>query len=261
MSTAETAQQINAAMEEPAPYMGDAPNTEVTLPVGVALDDDWVTLAEVRELTGEDEEYLASVEKKDDLLYAEYMTEVLKRAVVRLGDHDIASAPSILGRLALADRDTLYLGIMKATYGDTREIRLMCPHCEVSNDVLLSLEEDFPIKQPDFDPKEGLTVKSRNKTYRLRLPNGDDMVEVQKNTNNTAEFNTRVLANCALFDGSAPKDRLAWAKKLNVADRRKLIDTLLEIQVGPDLKEVNAQCAECGKDIPLMLDWVSLLLG
>ena len=190
------------------------------------------------------------------------MTEVLKLAVVSIGTHAVNGDVSLLNKLPLADRDTLYLGVVRATYGDTRELRLSCPHCSVSNDVLLELDEDFPIKKPDFDPRNGLEVKGRKVMYRLRFPNGSDMIEVQGKAENTAEFNTRVLANCALFDeGKEPKDRLAWAKRLSIADRKTLIDALLSIELGPDLKEVETQCAACEKQIPLALDWVSLLFG
>jgi len=261
MSTDSQVSQINAALEEPPPEMGEAPQTVVELTIGIEIDDDWVTTAIVRELTGEDEEHLASFENKKDLLYAEYMSEVLKLAVVSIGDFVVSKSPSIIHKLTLADRDTLYLGIVKATYGESRELRSACPSCGESNDILLSLDEDFPIRKPSFDPRVGLEVKTHKATYHLRLPTGEDMVSVQKKTNNVAEFNTHVLANCVMFEGKAPKDRIAWAKKLNVGERKKLIDTLLGVEVGPDMKEVNAQCAACEKDIPLVFDWVSLLLS
>lgn len=262
MSLEQEANAINAALQEPPPEMEEAPVTVVDLTIGIDIDGEWCTSAEVRELTGEDEEHLASFEKKKDLLYAEYMTEVLKLAVVSIGQHSLKDGTATINRLPLADRDTLYLGVVKATYGDTRELRINCPHCDVSNDILLELDEDFPIKRPDFDAKSGLEVKGKKSTYRLRLPNGFDMIELQGKSETPAEFNTRVLANCAIFEeGKEPKDRLVWAKKLSLADRKTLIDALLSTELGPDLREVDAHCAACEKQIPLVLDWVSLLFS
>lgn len=255
------ANQVNAALEDPPPEMGAAPQPVVDLTIGIEVAGEWATTAIVRELTGEDEEHLAAFESKKDLLYAEYMSEVLKLAVVSIGDTLVKKNPSIIQQLTLADRDTLYLGIVKATYGSTRELRTSCPACKADNDILISLEEDFPIKKPDFVPQEGIEVTTHKSSYRLRLPTGDDMINVQKATNSVAEFNTHVLANCVIFDGKPPKDKIAWAKKLNVGERKKLIDTLLSIEVGPDMKGVNAQCAACKEEIPLVFDWVSLLLG
>lgn len=261
MSLTETAAQVNAVLEDEAPAMQDPPLLTVDLAVGVETVNGWTTTAEVRELTGEDEERLASFEQKKDILYVEYMTEVLRLAVTSVGSIAIADDPSILGKLSIADRDTLFLGIVKATYGNTREIKVACPSCSESNDVLLELDVDFPIIRPTFDPRVGLEVTTKKATYNLRLPNGDDMTRVESDELSVAAFNTLILANCAMFDKSPPKDRVAWAKKLNVGERKQLIDALLNIKLGPDLREVDTHCASCKEKLPLLLDWVSLLLG
>jgi len=48
---------------------------------------------------------------------------------------------------------------------------------------------------------------------------------------------------------------------LSLADRKTVIDTVLEDQPGPTLEEVEAPCGHCGGKITMLLDWASLLLG
>ena len=266
MSDQETAEEINTALEDPVPSMGDAPITTVELIRGLydADQDVWHTDAEVRELNGEDEEYLASIESKKDLIYAEYITHVLSRAVTRIGSVTLTpkTAPTAVSKLIMGDRDTLFLGIVKATYGDTRDIQMMCGSCGASNDVELDLDEDFPMQKPSFDVKKGLKVETSKGTISLRLPNSEDIVMGQKETKTDAEFNTYVLSRCAVWTkNKAPSNPLEWARKLNIGDRKKLVNALLDIEIGPKMGEVNTQCASCGEDMPILLDWVSLLFS
>lgn len=266
MSESASAEDINQAIfDEPVPQMTTPPHSEVNLIRGIRQEDDdgtvvWHDTAVVRELTGADEEALAVVEKKPGITYSEYMNAVLVRGVVTIGS--LPSHESVINKLILGDRDVLFLAIVKATYGDTREMPVVCMECGTHNTVALELDKDFTYDDPDFDVREPLEVKGRNDTFLVRLPNGEDTIEAQKGTANNAELNTKMLSRCAVFpDGDEPADRLKWARDLNVADRRKLVNTLLDVKVGPNMGEVDTQCAECGESLPILLDWVSLLLS
>jgi len=266
MMTSDDADAINAASAEPVPEVGSAPESIVHLIRGIREDAEtggvWHDVAEVRELTGEDEEYLASIENKKGLTYSEYMSALLARATVRIGGLAVNNDPRIVDKLILGDRDLLYLNIVRATYGQTRTIRMRCKECNESNDVEIDLDEDFPLLEHDFDPKHGIDVETSKGVVNLRLPNGEDTVTVQKSTKNDAELNTAMIARCASWpNGQGPEDREAWARKLNIADRRALVTSLLSAQVGPQIGEVKTQCAVCDEDMSIMLDWVSLLFG
>ena len=268
MSDSSTADIINAAAsEEPTPTIQPSLTTEIELIRGLGEKDaegnqTWHTVAKFRELTGDDEEALAGLEHKKDITYTEYMNTLLERAVTHIGGLDVQKLPGVVNKLILADRDMLFLGVVRATYGLTRELRVRCPHCGESNDVEINLDEDFPIKRPDFDVRDTIDVKTTKGIVQLRLPNGEDTVLAQKNAKTDAEINTAMLSRCAVFsEDDEPADRVQWAKSLNMGDRRKLVNTLLNIQLGPDLEAVDTQCASCGKNMPLQLDWVSLLLS
>jgi len=253
----------NAIFDEAVPQIAQQEPTSVKLLRGVRAEEDgvvtWHMDAEVRELTGEDEEALAAIERKEGVLYTEYMNALLSRAVTRVGD--LPGSETVLSKLILADREILFLAILRATYGPTRDLHTVCYSCGTPNTVTIDLIDDFPYQSPEFDPREPFDVKGRKQTYRLRLPNADDTVFAQRHGKTDPEVNTAMLSRCVVFDQDAPEDPLDWAKKLNVADRRKLINALLDVKIGPRLEGVDTHCAECGVEMPILLDWVSLLLS
>jgi hypothetical protein len=267
MSTSTEADFINSAAADPAPAISPPLSTEIELLRGLGEKHDdgsetWHDVAYIRELTGADEEVLAGLETKKGLTYTEYMNALLERSVLRIGSLDVAKFPGLMNKLILADRDMLFLGVVRATYGVSKDIRVQCPHCSASNDVSLDLDGDFPIRRPDFDLRDTIKVNTQQGVIQLRLPNGEDAIEAQKKAKTDADLNTAMIGRCAVFEeGEAPLDRNEWARSLNIGVRKKLINTLLSVQLGPDLEGVDAQCAACGESMPLMLDWVSLLLG
>ena len=266
MSEEKDASTINDAINDPIPAMPDSGSNVVKLLRGVyhksSEAEKWLTTAEVRELTGADEERLAVISKKKDLLYSDYMTEILKLAVVKVGDVSVSEHPAVIDSLIFADRDVLYLGIIRATYGRERALTYVCQKCETPNDLYIDLVDDFPIKEADFDLQKGLKVKTSKGELTLRLPSGGDVSQIQKKSDSDAELNTLMLAKCVVWpEGKAPEDTVAWARNLNISDRRKLVNALLDVEVGPKLGEVDTHCAACGEESPLALDWVSLLFS
>ena len=259
MDQKQQADALSSALEETAPEIKKAPETVVELIRGVYNKDleSWDTTAIVRELNGFDEEALASVDTKK-IVYAEYMSLLLKRAVVSIGSVNISDNPSVIDDLIIGDRDLLFLGVVKATYGDDRHYQVFCRECTASNDVIVKISE-FENKEYDGNPHETIKMDaSDGTTYEFRLPNGLDSQIVAKKAKTTAEQNTLMLARCVQ---TPVKNAEAWAKGLNLRDRTQFVRTLLEAQPGPQVGEVNAQCATCGEDLNIVLDWASLLFG
>lgn len=257
---------VEALLKESAPEIGLPLPSLVTLQRGLFDSEkgEWQTEAEVRELTGEDEEYLATLESKNSTTYTDYMTALLKRAVIRIGTINISDKPESVDHLIIGDRDALFIGIVKCTYGSEREFRVSCGSCGEKSDITIDLDEDFPTQAANVNLQEPLTVKLRNgKTIKMRLPNGADGSYVSKHGVSVAAQNTLMLARCVLLDGAelGGKSTEEWAKGLNLADRGKLIKALLDVKSGPKMEGVNVQCAHCGVDMPLNLNWMSLLFG
>lgn len=259
-----TQKSMDHILDDPAPVINNAPSTEVELLCGLfdPENNEWQTIAQVRELNGEDEEFVAAAASKKELTYAEYMSVLLKRSVVSIGSIDVSSNPSVLDNLIVGDRDVLFVGTVKATYGRVRELEATCSQCEATNYIQLNLDEDFKVDKPRRDPHKPLVVKLKNgSVVKLRYPTGADSQEVTKKAKTVAEQNTIMLARCSVWDGDEPNDKEAWAKSLSLGDRNKLVKALTTDVPGPRLEEVKTQCADCGSDLILVMDWVSLLFG
>lgn len=268
---AAAASTINAAAQEPVPEYQPPEPDSVTLIRGVLDKEDgvWHRDATVRELNGYDEEYLASQERRNpDMPVIDYMSLILERGVVSIGkfklsEYSEADRRLLVNRLIFADRDMLYLGILRATYGREKEIRATCGHCGTENDILIDLVDDFPVKQPDFDVHQPIEVTlTKGRTLRMRLPNGEDTLKAQKESKSIADMNTYLVGLCTEWEPGKPEpsDKLDWARNLSVADRRKLVAKLTGIEIGPQLEAVKTHCAECEGELVVRLDWVSLLL-
>lgn len=253
----------NEAISDPAPRVSPAPITSVTLIRGVWDGTDWQKNATVRELNGEDEEVIASLTSKKDIVYSEYMSALLKRAVVSIGDITIEDTPSVVDNLLIGDRDLLFVAAMKATYGRFREIEVSCGNCSATNFVTLNLDEDFKFEMPKEDFTKPMEVELRNGTIiKVHYPTGADSAYVARKAKTTAEQNTLMLARCTEWDDEdRPRDLEKWAKKLGVSDRSKLVRALTSNPPGPQMEEVKTQCAKCENELIIVMDWVSLLFG
>ena len=258
------AQQTAAADEvirkSELPYIGRTPSGEVTLLMGWQdIGGVWHTDAVVRELNGEDEEALSALDTRSNVSYGDYMTEMLSRAVVSVGHYKIAQAPHIIDELSVADRDLLFIGVIRSTYGDTRKFVTRCPGCNGENDVNVDLSDTFPVLGTTEEIRKIRTSTLRDGTVvKLKQPNGGDSRFVAKYAKTTAEQNTALISRCALIE---VPDKLAWAKKLGLADRNALIKEIMGQKFGPQAEEVNAPCGHCGDNLSLSIDWVSLLFG
>lgn len=264
MSTTDDAQAVNSAIKDPTPEIQPSESVIVTLQRGLVdpTSGVWQTEAEVREMTGADEEYMAGLESKADLNYGEYISTLIRRATLRVGSISLNADKNPLDNLSVGDRDLLFLGVIKATYGRTKEFQAECRKCSDINDVVVDLDEDFPTKKPTIDLRNPIKKKLKNgTTVSMRVPTIADNAYVIKMGSSAAVQNTLMLARCAVWaEGKAPDNAEDWARNLNVADRTKLIKSLLEIEAGPELKAVNVQCASCGEEMTIGIDWVSLLL-
>jgi hypothetical protein len=261
---ASQAAAVNEAIQTPAPQISNPKSLLVDLLRGLYDDSslEWQTRATVRELTGADEEALAAYDMRNEVTYSEYMTHLLRRAVVSIGSVNIEGNPEVVDNLIIGDRDLLFLGIIKATYGRYREFEVTCRQCKGKNDITVDLDEDFKVKDNEKDLHSPLIVKLRDGSFvELNYPTGADSQHVSKKAKTTAEQNTLMLARCVINNDMSRSQNEAWAKGLNMADRNKLVKALLSAQPGPRMEEVETQCAHCSAKITLALDWVSLLFG
>jgi hypothetical protein len=222
----------------------------ITLPAGLAREDRVITEAEVRELTGADQEALDRV-RSNPLRLLETLLEL---GTVRIGD--VPATSDVLPQLLLGDRDALVIGIRRVTFGDEMEFsEILCPHCGEDFVATISLGDI----QPQTVTSSRLTIPMRKGGCAIvRYPTGADqaaMLAIPKATD--AERNTFLLGRCLVevrgAQGNVTAGSADLAKSLGMGDIRTILKQLAATQPGPRLLEVSIEHEACGGEVPLPL--------
>jgi hypothetical protein len=242
---------------EPAAVITTVPpsNAEVTLPGGfIAKDGSVIKYAEVRELTGIDEEAVSKAGSVGRALSA-----MLQRGVISIGANP--ADKSDLDNLLSGDRDALLLGIRRVTFGDIVDFEFPCPHCKTDLEVVVDLTKDIPVK-PLEDPISDrvFTYVSKKKgAIVVQLPTGQTQKKLIENFDKTnAEINTILLAGCIKSINGEVSLGATTALTLGMIDRESIITEILARNPGPRLGEVKTTCEACGEDIPMPLSLADL---
>ncbi|MEU5425160.1 hypothetical protein AB0H73_06075 [Streptomyces olivoreticuli] len=229
----------------------------VTLPVGATINAQLVRAAEVRELTGEDEEALASVSTNT----LRFFSKVLERGFVSVGD--TKPSPELTKSLYVGDRDALLLAIRRVTFGSELEMTgVSCPGCHASVDVTIDLAT-----VPERGLPEGPhTVQLRGGMAYVTFPTVADQEHILADPDaSDAVKNTRLLEKCLdrieAPDGTVVKGSADVARKLGIADRRKVLLYLADNAPGPQLMDISVEHDGCGKEIPLPLTLADTFLN
>ena len=245
------------ATEEPKVEIKTVPpsNSEVTLPGGfINRDGALVKYAEVRELTGLDEEAISKAGSVSRALLV-----MLQRGLVSIGTE--SANKEDLDRLLSGDRDAILVGIRKVTFGPEVEFNISCPSCRTSLDVDVDLNTDVPHRFLE-DPIEDRSFTYDSKKHGLievSLPTGSTQRKLMENTDKTvAELNTILLAGCIDSINGQPSMGASSVLKLGMADREKIINEVVKRNPGPRLGEVKTTCEACGLDIPMSLSLADL---
>jgi hypothetical protein len=261
MPTGDKEAELLAAKEAiagPVPLVRQQPSNTVELPKGLMYGGQVQTKAEVRELTGADEEMLARTKE-----WVEFFDRMLALGTMRIGDMDLSDATlaerqGTVQSLLIGERERLYLAIVQATYGDTKTINFTCGQCAAEQEVDIIFSEDLKVKEVD-DIRPSYTYRSSiGDLIEYRLANGGDQMEALKDNRNIAEQNTIVLSRCItkVNDGLLP-DPMNYARQMKIKDRKMILRELVEHQPGVDL-EVKLQCTRCQNEQVLPLGWTDL---
>jgi len=244
------------AMEEPAQVIKTrAPSeSEVKLPGGhIDQNGELHTTAEVRELTGADEEAVAKAGSSGKALNV-----LLQRGLVKIGPNKATSDD--LDTLLSGDRDAILLGIRRVTFGQTTELMVRCSNCSDEHITTLDLTSDVPtptLSDPIQDREWNMETKAGVVT--VSLPNGITQKRLMENYDKTpAELNTLLLSGCIVSLDGYPSVGSGTALSLGMADRNKIVDEILKRNPGPRLGEVTKACKACGEDIFLPLSLLDL---
>lgn len=244
----------------PVPLIQDSVDPHVDLPRGLMYNGSWNTRAVVRELTGMDEEAMARV--KD---ITEIYDTVLALGTVRIGEAELAGIPlperqGLLQQLLLGERDMLYVGIIRMTYGDRKTMILTCPSCNEKQELIVVLSEDFKVTEvDDVQQMEFDYTSSKGDRIRYRPAVGADQMEAFKRKGATmAEQNSTLLSRCIkTVNDDLIVNPLEYARKLPLRDRHALLAALIEHQPSVDMT-VTVDCVACREEQTIALGWGDL---
>ena len=229
--------QVNAVLSDVGvpPEIDGPTDCVVNLPSGQS--------ALVRELTGDDEEALAKIDRNTHT--TKFMATLLQRGVEELNDEPVTAKD--LKNLLLGDREALILGIRIATFGKKIELYdLICPgeNCGVLLDIDIDVST-IPI-EPIVEDRFKVNLW-KGGIVEVRLPNGFDQEEVFNRDKTSAEQNTILLSRC--IQGYSLTD----VKKLGVKDRRNILTAIVEHTGGPQYGKVTFTHEDCGTEVPVVI--------
>jgi hypothetical protein len=241
------------AVAQPADITAPSSDTLVHLPGGYLTDaGEVIKTAEVRELTGRDEEAIAKTNT-----IGKALTTILSRAVVSIGKNRVTD--EVLDNLLAGDRDALLLGIYKATFGPTADIESYCAGCGTDKTVQVDIDNDISTKALG-DPIAGrkFTVFGKHE-YVVTLPTGVVQREIISSTDKTAaELATLLLERTVQEIDGNPVFSKAQIQGLGVSDRRLIGAELAARAIGPQLENITVQCPDCEGEVEVPINFGTL---
>jgi hypothetical protein len=239
----ETPVDINPTIVPPS-------DTTVALPGGyVTTAGELLQTAEVRELTGRDEEVISKAANVGKALLV-----ILERGTVKVGD--LKADDKILDHMLTGDREALLLGILKATFGTTTDMSIFCGGCNDFKNVTVDINEDIKTKVlADPIADRVFTVQGKAGDIEVQLPTGIAQKELINNADKTsAEMNTILLEKTVLKINNSPVYSKIQVQNLPVVDRKKIIEEINRRVPGPQFDDVTMECPDCGSEVTVSIN-------
>jgi hypothetical protein len=261
-----------SSVSEKFPDPPETPSDIVPLPGGLLLDKDMstervVSTAQVRELNGEDEEAMARALGSGNPFH--FLTVLLERGTVRLGNEPEDTTKALLKRLLIGDRDALIIGIRVATYGNKLTVRnFVCPSCGNKSDVEFELDDDIETETLDNPRDAEFEVKLRKGAVaKVRLPDGNVQTALGESKMNAAQRKTLLLQKCVeSVTGADGRERRMivnpnMALTMGLADRRAIEAEISKREPGPKYTAIKITDVDCGNEVSLAIDLGDLFLA
>jgi hypothetical protein len=226
-------------------------NNVVRLAGGYVLSDGTVVrTVEVRELTGVDEEALASTASTGSALLT-----ILTRGIERVDGR--APRQEDFDSILLGDIETVILNVYIVTFGPEVTYSYGCKGCGAVKSGEVNLLNDIKYKELTNPATDSVfEVQLKSGTAVVSLPNGITQRRLQDIGNATeAEITTAVLSGCLVSVNGNPSMGVSTAKSLSMSDRAAIAGEIMNRTPGPRLGEVVKACEACSTThvVPLSL--------
>jgi hypothetical protein len=191
----------------------------IMIPHGFSNNGSWLRKAEMRQLNGYDEQYLAEI---DNYPLPVRTTALLER-IVKFGKAVVESdIKEIIRHLTVGDRVALILHLRRLTFGDKMQCTIVCLACKeaMSLDLytsnllqpaILQARSEYVIDTKNFVlTLRPVTGADQEALFEKDNNDGDDRNNNNNNNNNNAQFNEseRLARSCIVSSHPPLPDKL-----------------------------------------------------
>lgn len=221
------------------------------LPLGI-FDDNGISQRafEVRELTGHEEDILAS--KKLPILAR--MQKLMERCVTKLGSYtqDSKEWSRFILSLPVSDRLFILREIRVVSLGELLKYNIICPKCEKKGTYTFNLM-DIKFKVPHGEKRSwnGILPRSK-KAYLAKVQTGFEEQKLQEYLSGNDALTAGIWCRLVELDGKNPVP-FAAVKALSTFDREHLRAEFKTHEVEID-NEVEMECKFCGEEFKEEID-------
>lgn len=253
---------INTAIAGDRPLMYPPDDSSVELVRGIYdASGSPQTVAVIRELTGADEEQLARFRNSEDVRESVVALGVESIGNLNLSDLPLSGRRDALKHLLVGEHWQLLLAIIRATFGNEKEMKFTCPSCQTEHDTTLLLDEDFKLTVPEGGVSQtGTYTTKRGSEITFRMVSVGDISSLPNRKGVTSpEVNTALLSSVIISVDDKPLllDKEGFVKSLSIFDRQKLLETIASSQPSMDMT-LNIECVGCGKEASVPVNWEEL---
>lgn len=265
-ANAEIEKVLSQTMTE-MPVIDFPPDDVVTLPGGLVVKDKTIKTAQVKELTGEDEESLARASQSLNPFV--FLDRLLKCGVVKVGTEPSEMTEKLLGQMLIGDREAMILGIRKATYGNMIEINdWVCPNCGSNAELTLEVADIPVVTMTDPANEVNFKVNLRKGGFaQVSLATGSDQIATfEKAELSQAQRETVLLSRCvsSITDAQGVEHSVAGfpslVRNMSVPDRHAILNQLRDRQPGPKYDQIKYECGSCNEEVKLTVTIGNLFL-
>jgi len=239
---------------------------EVELPGGYEIDGKIEHKVVMREMTGYDEEILAS--KKVQRNRNNLITELLFSVVSSIGEKKPTRED--IRNLLGGDRDYLVLMLQKISFGDSVEMNLPCPRCESNLTLDINIDDIEVTRLENGNPRsveitlDGGYMDEKgtiHKDLEIEFPTGRVQEAITSLAReNPAKASTAMFLRCCKRFGTLERITDTVFKSLTKRDRDKIRGELDKATPGPN-PMISVTCIECGNEFEAMMDVSNFFVG
>jgi len=204
--------------------------------------------AELRPLTGREEDYLASL--AEETSSGAVITQLLARCLRRVGGLSVDA--ELARRMLVGDREYLMVKLRQMTSGDKMLAILRCPSeaCGKNMEMPLSLAE-LPVEERPVDAAVFFAELADSGSVEFRLPVGEDQEALAPLAGDPGAV-AELLKRCVL----------RIPDSVTLADAGPLVEERIEQLSPPRMEiEIEAVCPECGNAFSAPLDMAGFVLS